>query len=319
MKDPVFRSSLGRQMADFVAWQRAQGFAYASGAECLRYFDRFLGAQGYQQTQLDRQIVDAYQQTLDPLSAYTQANRLTVLRVFSRFLRQTQPTSYVPYDLSVKRPASSCWYLYSSQEIAILLQAALALGPRGSLRPHSLHLLLGLLYVTGLRIGEALALNLEDLDGQAGRLFVRRGKFGKSRYVPLHPSTSPVIDHYLRRRRACGPAGRQAPVFIDQRGQRLTYKRVHWTFDRMLRRHGLGQHAPRRPRLHDLRHTFACNCLELWRQQGLDVNAKLPVLATVMGHVEIESTQLYLHVTAADLRQAADRFHAHCHQPTKGL
>ncbi len=318
MKEPVFRSSLAREMTDFVAWQRAQGFAYDSGAECLRYFDRFLCAQGYDQPQLDRRSVDAYRQAVAPLSAHTQSNRLTVLRVFSRFLRQTQPTSHVPYDLTVKRPAGPCWYLYSRQETVILLQAALALGPPGSLRPHTFHLLLGLLYVTGLRIGEALALNLEDLDGQAGRLFVRRGKFGKSRYVPLHPSASRVIDRYLRRRRACGPAGKQAPVFIDQRGQRLNYKRVHWTFDRLLRRHGIGRDAPRRPRLHDLRHTFACNCLQRWRQQGLDVNAKLPVLATVMGHVEIESTQLYLHVTADGLRQAADRFHAHFHQIAKG-
>jgi len=319
MNGPVYRSSLAREMADFVAWQRTQGFAYASGADCLRYFDTFLCNQGYSETQLDRRIVDAYRQVLAPLSAHTQSNRLTVLRVFSRFLQQTQPTSYVPHDLSVKRPALPCFYLYSSEEIAMLLAAALALGPPGSLRPHAFHLLLGLLYVTGLRIGEALALNLADLDVQAGRLFVRQGKFGKSRYVPLHPSTGHAIDSYLAKRRTCGPAGKQAPVFIGQRGQRLPYKQVVWTFNTMRRRHGIGQHAARRPRLHDLRHTFACNCLQRWRQQGVDVNAKLPVLATVMGHVEIESTQLYLHVTADTLRQAAERFHAYFHQPEKGL
>ena len=318
MNTPTFHSSLKQHISDLVSFKRMQGFDYSAQAKCLYYLDAFLCEQRYQDTSLNRRIVEAYVSETAHLAPNARYTRLSIVRVLSRHLHLFGPESYVLHHLPVQRPSLPRWFLYSPHDIASLLCHARTFRPARSLHPHCFHLLLGLLYVSGLRIGEALALNLGDLDTNRGLLFVRNGKFGKKRYLALDQSTILVVQDYLSYRTAYLPSGENAPLFLNQSGKRLPYSQTARTFRRMATQCGIGVHAPQPPRLHDLRHTYACNCLLKWYNEGADVNAKLPVLATAMGHVNIESTQIYLHVTSQLLDQAKQRFHATFSSNCKG-
>ncbi len=138
---------------------------------------------------------------------------------------------------------------------------------------------------------------------------MRKGKFSKQRYVVLDQTTVRAANEYLTRRLACQPSGTNAPFFLTSSGKRLNYPRADATFRCMVRRLGIGHGARHLPRLHDLRHTYASNCLLKWHTEGADVNAKLPILATAMGHVNVGNTQIYLHVSSRLLQHAAQRFH----------
>lgn len=310
MRMPAFRSSLAQAMTDLVAFKRMEGFDYTAQARFLEHFDGFLCKQGYRHSSLTREIVDAYVEHTAHEAANGRYSRLSTVRVLSRYLYQSDPDSCVLHDLPVRRPTLPRWYLYSSEEIDTLLQHARTLGPAGSLRPHCFHMLVGLLSVTGLRIGEALALNLGDLDSSRKLLLVRKGKFGKKRYVALHPTTAEAIRQYLVKRTAYQPSSDSSPFFLNSSGSRIEYGQAAATFRRMVRHCKVGENVSQPPRLHDLRHTYASSCLLKWTEQGVDVNSKLPVLATAMGHVNIEATQIYLHVTSQLLETAAQRFHS---------
>jgi site-specific recombinase XerD len=172
-------------------------------------------------------------------------------------------------------------------------------------------MLLGLLYSTGIRIGEAFALNLEDFHSQEPSLYVAKGKFRKARWVPLSASVSGALCSYVERRRAMGLCGPDAPLLVNQRGRRLCHPTVYHAFLRLLRQCGIPHSRDTGPRIHDMRHTFAVHRLLAWYRDGQDVNARLPWLATYLGHVDIQSTQVYLQATAELLEQVDQRFHRH--------
>jgi site-specific recombinase XerD len=190
-----------------------------------------------------------------------------------------------------------------------LLAAAAALPPSGSLRPHTIGTLLGLLYCTGLRIGGALALSLNDFHSAQQRLFIAAGKLRKARWIPLAPSLCRALATYVQRRLQLPPPRPQAPLFVNLRGRRLHHCSVNRDFHRLRSDCGVarGQHAS--PRLQDVRHTFAVTRLLAWYREGCDVNAKLPALATYLGHGDITATPLSLHPTAELLAQVDQRFH----------
>lgn len=309
MTSIAFRSSLAQGITNLVTFKRMEGFDYTTQARYLGYFDTFLCEQGYCQTTLNQQIVDAYIAHTVNHSPNGRYIRLCPVRVLSRYLHQLDPESYVLRELPFKKPSLPRWYLYSPEDITALLRCAETLGPAGSLRPHCFYTLVGLLYVTGLRISEALALNLGDLDTGRRLLFVRKGKFSKERYVVLHPTAITAVEEYLVRRNDFEPPGESSPLFLNRSGKRLKYQMAAKTFQRMLRQCEVGHDAPQPPRLHDLRHSYACNCVLKWYEEGTDVNSKLPILATAMGHVNINNTQIYLHVSSRLLKQGAQRFY----------
>lgn len=310
MMTPTFCSSLAQPMNDLVAFKRMEGFDYTGQAKILGLFDAFLCEQGYCQSTLNQQIVDAYIAQTATLGANGRYNRLSTVRVLSRYLHQLDSTNYVMREIPVKCPTLHRWYLYSPEDIAALLKCAKTLKPTDSLRPHSYYTLIGLLYVTGLRIKEALALNIDDLDMNRGLLFVRNGKFGKERFVALHSTTIDAVKRYILRGNAPSPSDDGSPLFLNSSGtQRLGYAGVSKTFRQMVRRCKIGHGPQKLPRLHDLRHSYACNCVLRWYEEGVDVNSKLPILATSLGHVDINKTQIYLHASARLFQYAAQRFH----------
>lgn len=310
MNQTPFRCVLAQSMNDFVAFKQSQGYDYGGGSTALQHFDRFLLRSGYDRPEITNDILKCYAASVRHLAPNTQYGRLASARVFARWLRRLVPGSALIDDIPVRRPALPRHYLYSRAEIAALIQAARQMGARsGSIRPICHATLVGLLYATGLRIGEALSLNMGDVDLAGSCLTVRRGKLGKARNIALSASTAAALGRYLDSRRAFPPNGRSDPVFINTRGGRLRYSSAAQEFRDLLRLRGVGVGSAQAPRLHDLRHTFACDCLRKWYAEGVDVNTRLPILSTAMGHVNINDTQLYLHVTAQLLHLAADRFH----------
>ena len=307
MSSVLFKSIQAESLGAFVALKHAQGYCYTHQSVLLRQFDRFLLAHSYSCLWLVEKIVAAYIAQMSHATAYSQSTMLSPIRDYSAYLHLRYRESYVLKTLPL-RPSRPCrFHIYSQEQIHALMAAAEALGPPGSIRGLSVKTLIGLLYVSGLRIGEALALNMEDLDTEQCTLFVRRGKFGKDRYVPLSVSTVEALLFY---REQVAKMSREPALLVSRKGKRLHKTTIGNVFRKLLCECGIASGAPW-PRLHDLRHTYAVNCLCKWYEQGKDVNALLPVLSTAMGHVKVSCTQVYLHVPAQLREQAAERFAQH--------
>ena len=191
-------------------------------------------------------------------------------------------------------------HIYSAVEIDRLIEAALRLRPKGGLRPWTYATLIALLSVTGLRISEALKLTVADVtcDG----LLISETKFRKTRLTPLHDTAAAGLERYLARRR---PFSEADPVFVDARGLPLRYIAVKETFDRLVGIAGIRSRTTRRPRLHDLRHTFAVRALQGSPAGRSRCGAHMAALATYMGHVNIYATYWYLEATAELMRDVA--------------
>lgn len=198
------------------------------------------------------------------------------------------PPGYLGRPFGRRRP-----HIYAGAEITALLAATGTLTPTAGLRPWTYRTLFGLLYATGLRIGEALALDRSDLDRSRGTLFVRRDKERLSREIPLHPSVVKVLGLYEARRDARHPVPRAAAFFLTEtRGTRLQYHYVNAAFRQL--RHALGWSRRPLPTVHDLRHSFAVRKFLEWIRAGKDVDAEIPALSAYMGHKTPTSTYWYL-------------------------
>jgi integrase len=241
------------------------------------------------------------------------ARRLGFVRGFARYRSATDPRTQIPATgLLPFRPKRARPYLYSDAEIRDLLRAALNISYRrkcDKLRPWIYYCLLGLLSVSGLRLGEAVNLELRDVDLKAGVLTIRGAKFGKNRLVPLHASTCKVLAEYIRRRkRHWGLRPVSSFLFVSWSGHRLDGAEIHRTFYALSRLIGLrGPSDNHGPRLHDLRHRFATLTLVNWYRSDQDPERKLPLLSTYLGHVEVANTQWYLSASPELMREAMRR------------
>lgn len=281
---------------DYIRLRRSLGFKLRDMADDLRNFAAFMErkAAPYVTTELAMEwaMVHADHQPS------TWAQRLGFVRVFARHWHATDPrTEIPPTGLLPFRPQRARPYLYSELEIQTLLAAALKLSPRQGLRPRTYHCLFGLLTVAGLRISEALKLERADVDFGEAILTIRQTKFGKTRLVPLHTSTRDVLADYARRRdrllrRASSPC-----FFLNDHGRRLDGSAVRRTFYDLSRQIGLrGPEDHKGPRLHDFRHRFAVRTLIQWYRSNEDVERRLPVLSTFLGHGHVADTYWYLSV-----------------------
>ena len=320
MKPLEFVSSLADRFSDFLTFRRIGGVDSRNQFLLLRLFDRFLDQESFQGRYPTRELVERYLASVQHLHPGTRENRLSVVRQICRYLRQFEPECFVPdKGLLRQRRPSLVPHIYSEMEMKAILQAAQQLSPVDSLRPKTYFVLFGLLYTTGMRCGEASALNLADVDLEQNLLFIRKGKFGKSRWVPIATSTSAVLKRYIEQRIHVFPDSSECPLFVTRTGRRLYHTNVDAAFRQVLKRCGLrgGKGCPG-PRLHHLRHSFACNRLLAWYREGKDVQALLPALATYLGHVKVTSTQVYLQATAPLLEEANRRFLDNFHQNILG-
>jgi integrase/recombinase XerD len=220
--------------------------------------------------------------------------RLGFVRVFAAYLQAIDPETEVPpTDLLPARRRRIIPYLYSDAEIAGLMAAARRL--RSPLGAPTYETLIGLLAVTGLRIGEAIRLDRDDVVWDQGLLRILYSKFGKSREVPLHPTTMAALRAYARHRDHLCPSPNAPSFFVTVAGNRLFYPTVQGRFSTLVRRTGLKPRSEQcRPRIHDLRHTFAVRTLLGWYRAGVEVQPRLPLLSSYMGHADPKWTYWYL-------------------------
>ncbi len=221
------------------------------------------------------------------------AARLGLVRPFAKYVSALDPRTEIPSaDLLPRRRSRGAPYLYSEADVQALLAAAGAL--RSPFIASTYTALFGLLACTGMRVGEALALDRSDLDRRLGLLLVRHSKFGKSRLVPLDPTTLFALEDYGRKRDRTIRSAKSASLLVSSVGTRLDYRRVHRVFLHLVQSTDLADRRPRRPRIHDLRHSFAVRTLLDWYRAGVDVEPRLPLLSTYLGHVSPSSTYWYL-------------------------
>lgn len=299
---------LEQAVSDYLKVRRALGYELKMHGKLLPNFLAYLQDAGAQRLTVEHALGWATLPAGAGGSPAWCARRLSVVRGFARWLQSIDPSTEVPpAGLLPAGSERATPYLYSGQEVAALIAAAGAL--RVPLRAATYQTLIGLLAVTGLRVGEAIALDRGDFDAAHGLLTVRHGKFGKSREIPLHSSTVEALGVYLRRRdRVLRREPTRPAVFISTAGTRLHYCNVHATFEGLVRRAGLVPRSARcRPRLHALRHTFAVNTvMDGYRADG-DVQARLSLLSTYMGHVDPVSGYWYLSAAPELLALAAER------------
>lgn len=300
-------SPLRKAVEDYLAMRRALGFKLRLPAGMLRAFASFLERE--RASHITTALAVRWATQPVGVQPAQWANRLGVVRRFAQFLSASDPRTEVPpLGLLPYRYQRRPPYIYQDAEIGQLLRAAGRIDSATGLRPASYSTLIGLLAVSGLRISEAIALDDADVDLAAGVLTIRRTKFGKSRLVPLHPSTTRALRRYLRTRDRIRPRRPSAAVFVGEQGRRLTEWAVRWTFNKLSRETGLRGPTDRRgPRLHDLRHRLAVKTLIGWYRQGADVEARLPVLSTYLGHGHLTDTYWYLSAVPELLRLAAER------------
>jgi integrase len=295
-------------LAEYLAVRRALGYKLEATERLLDQFLDYLDAAGADQITVEHAVAWA---TLPRAGEHWHAMRLGAVRGFARYLHEVDPRVEVPAaDLLPDRPRRAVPYLYTDEEILGLIEAA------GTLRaPHktaTFRTLFGLLIATGMRIGEAIALDRTDFDPVLGTLIIRRGKFGKSRELPLHPTTTSALTGYVRRRDRPRPAGPTEALLVSTVGTRLWMSDVQTCFRALRARAGiLPRSAACRPRLHDMRHSFAVRTLlDAYRTAG-DPGPRIAALSTYLGHVDPGKTYWYLHAAPELIALAGHRLERH--------
>ena len=301
-------SSLRQALAGYLAVRRSLGYGLARQEKLLAQFITYLEDAGA--TTVTTRLALAWA-ALPGGNQSWHALRLQAVRGFASWLQAIDPSAEVPpAGLLPWRPCRATPYLYSDGDIAALIAAAGTL--RFPLRVAAYQTLIGLLAVTGMRIGEAIRLDHGDLDLAGGVLTVRQSKFGKSRLLPLHPATAGALHGYPRLRDHLHPHPSTAAVFISLAGARLDYRNVHATWKVLAARAGLQARSPScRPRIHDLRHSFAVASLLDAYAAGQDAQARLALLATYLGHVDPAATYWYLSAAPELLALAGQRLEHH--------
>lgn len=240
------------------------------------------------------------------------AYRLTVARGFLSYLSGVVPGTEVPAHRLLASGRRRRPYVFSDAEIRAMIAAAAKAPPRGTLRPVMLPALLGLLASTGLRIGEAIRLRMDDvrLNAQPAHLRILQTKFQKSRLVPVHPTSATALAAYLLQRQELGYHALSDSVFMTEQGDPLDVDLLGVWFGKLTHKLGLrpADKEARRPSLHSFRHSFAVRRLRAWHEAGQDVQALLPTLSVYLGHVRPEDTYWYLTATPDLLRAAGARF-----------
>jgi len=286
--------SLHHLLDEYLQVRRALGYKLSSEGQRLPNFATFLQRARLPFITTESAMAWAMQSPSGTPRSF--ATRLRMVRGLARYVRaQDARTQIPPMDLLPHRRHRGTPYLYSTADVRSLTSAArVSLAP---FRSATYRTLIGLLASTGMRVGEAIALDRSDFDVGQGVLLIRCAKFGKSRYVPLHSSTRAALTAYSLKRDRTFRRVRSPSFFLSLAGTRLIYKNVQLAFQRLVGAAGLADRPPRRPRIHDLRHTFAVRTLVDWYRAGLDVEARLPWLSMYLGHVSPTSTYWYLTAT----------------------
>jgi len=297
-------NDLGLALDSYLAVRRALGFKLDRAEYLLRKFVKYM--QQKQSSIVTTALALDWAIQSNNAAPITHAKHLNTVRGFARHLHASDPRHEVPpAKLIPYRKIRYEPYIYSDEDVTTLLGAAREI-------PHpwmaaTYTTLFGLLAVTGMRLGEALALDVDDVDDNDAVLFIRDSKFQKSRQLPLHSTTRDVLRAYADKRNEFISRPRGPSFLMSTTGTRLLSQNVHTNFWKLLQKAGLYEIRPRRPRIHDLRHSFAVNTIRRWYEAGLDVEPRIASLSTYLGHVSPTSTYWYLTATPELMALAAKR------------
>lgn len=304
-------NTLRQAVQDYLRLRRGLGFKLQDAGRGLLDFVTFM--ERHRASHITQALALAWAQQPVNVQPAHWAQRLSFVRGFARYRSATDPRTQIPAQgLLPFQPKRARPYLYSDYEIRSLLGAALNMPchyERSELQPWTYHGLFGLLSVSGLRLGEARNLELQDVDLKAAVLTIRGAKFGKSRLVPLHASTCAVLADYIARRNRHWDQRPVSPyLFVSNSGNRLDVGTIHRVFYALSRQIGLrGIADSHGPRLHDMRHRFATNTLVTWYRSNQDPERRLPILSAYLGHVHVADTQWYLSGSPELMREAMRR------------
>jgi integrase len=297
-------SALRQSLADYLSLRRSLGYQLERPEKLLGQFLDYLDERGASTITTDLAL--SWARLPHDASPLWWAHRLTVVRGFAGYLHvldevhEVPPTDVLPWKSHRANP-----FLYTDAEIAALLRGAATL--RFPLRVATYQTLIGLLVVTGMRVGEAIDLDADDFDNDRGVLLIRKGKGGATRQLPLHASTTAAVRAYLHGRDRRSTA-RTTALLISPAGTRLLYCNVQWTFQKLLRQAGIeARSSSCRPRIHDLRHSFAVSSLLDAYTRDLDIDRRLTLLATYLGHRSPAGTYWYLSAAPELLAAALER------------
>lgn len=289
-------------LADYLAVRRALGYQLIEVARQLEKFVSELNRSGIDT--LTVSVAVDWATAGGTRSGGVGAQRLSAVRGFARYLQALDPAHQVPpariLPARRNRPVP---HVYCDTDIDALMTAARTLQPAGWAA--TVETMIGLLWVTGMRISEVLALNSADFDADAGVLTVWFSKFNKSRHIPVASTTATALTRYRHQHPSHGP------LFVTAKGERVSYPTFKRTFDRLIDTTAITTSTGRRPRVHDVRHSFATTTLLGWYRSGADVHALLPRLSTFLGHVEPASTYWYLTATPELMACAVARLEQH--------
>lgn len=311
-----FVSPLGPILARYLGLQEALGRKYALERDVFVHLDRFLAAQPPDRSDLTAETFALWCTSLAHLKPGVRRHRMRTVRKFCRYRQRSEPSCFVPDPHTFPRPhAPRPPYFFTEEDLLRILRATddLRSSPTSPLRREGYRLAVVLLHTAGLRRGELMRLTLDDYDPGDRTLRVLATKFHKSRIVPLSGDAAREMDAYLRVRRRL-PSSPGAPLLCFRRRgiQPYTGDGLGAGLQRLFQAAGVRTAAGRVPRVHDLRHSFALHALLRWYRAGTDVQARLPALATYMGHVSIVSTQYYLRFLEPFAEVASERFARHC-------
>ena len=281
-----------RHLQTYVALRRAIGFTMRPEARLLQDFVEHLERRGH-----GAPVAQVAVEWASASAESQHARRLSIVRGFLTMVRAAEPDVDVPGAGLVRTSKRPTPRILEPHEILALMEAARSLGPRDTLRPHTVATVIGLLASCGLRASEAIRLDVDhvDLADDLPCLQIQRTKFRKSRLVPLHPTTAAALRTYAQQRRALGYDGLCSAFFVSERGDKLNYHVLARTFVQLARRLGLrGPVGTRGVSPHKLRHSFAVARLAAWAEQGVAVRDRLPALAVYLGHVHPKDTYWYL-------------------------
>ena len=300
-------NDLKEAIKDYLALRRGLGFRLKKHTRFLEEFASFL--QRTDESSITCRLALQWATEPQQIKPCEWAARLSAVRGFARYLHAFDPrTEIPPQGLLPYRTQRAKPYIYSDEQTRQLLEAALRMPATHSLQPWTYHCLFGLLAVTGLRISEALNLKVTDVDWTEGILTIRHSKFGKSRLIPLHTSSIQILSEYGTRRDRLF-THRKSPYFFCSRCDgRLDEGQVRRTFYTVCRQIGIrGTSASRGPRLHDFRHRFAVETLLRWHRNGDDIQRRLPILSTYLGHAHVSDTYWYVTATPELMEAVSQR------------
>lgn len=300
-------SMVRKAIKKYLQERRALGFKLHDAGCLLFKFADYL--EEHKTTIITQELAMRWACLSDTCQPKYWAQRLSTVRIFARYYSAIDPRTEVPAQgLLPFKNKRTIPYIYTESQILSLIKAAGTLYSKTGIRASTFVTLFSLLTVTGMRIGELVGLDREDVDLEEGVLLVKKAKHDRKRLIPVHLSTVKALQHYVWHRDKACPKSKTISFFVSEAGIRLTASMVRWNFNKLSCQIGLRHPSDSSgPRIHDMRHTFAVHMMQNWYRQGKNVEKLLPQLAMYLGHRNLNCTYWYMTATPELLKLAAER------------